>query len=157
MYQLEVKRYLIESMFNPSNGWEVMVDIDAMERAKGPQQPADKEKKVLEAEEKLKDMGVNFGSHPKYGRVDIVARHPDKGTFIIEVEGESSKQKEQAMYSALGQTIILMKENDERITYGLAVPEQLDWERQLKKVPIRIKKLLFLKCFLVSKENVREI
>jgi len=61
------------------------------------------------------------------------------------------------MYSALGQTIILMKENDERITYGLAVPEQLDWERQLKKVPIRIKKLLFLKCFLVSKENVREI
>jgi hypothetical protein len=30
MYQLEVKRYLIELMFNPSDGWKVIVDIDAM-------------------------------------------------------------------------------------------------------------------------------
>lgn len=30
MYQLEVKRYLIELMFNPSDGWKGIVDIDAM-------------------------------------------------------------------------------------------------------------------------------
>ena len=53
MYQLEVKRYLIELMFNPSDGWKVIVDIDAMERAKGPQRKDGKKQRVVDAEKRL--------------------------------------------------------------------------------------------------------
>lgn len=157
MYQLEVKRYLIEFMFNPSDGWKVIVDIDAMERAKGPQQKDGKKQRVLDAEKRLNELGVEIGVHPKYGRADVVASHPKKGTFIIEVEGKSSKQKEQAIYSALGQIVLLMSEDNSKVFFGLAVPDQLEWERQLEKVPRRVKELLSLRCILVSEGNVREI
>ena len=50
MYQLEVKRYLIELMFNSSDGWKVSVDIDAMELAKGLQQKDGKKQRVVDAE-----------------------------------------------------------------------------------------------------------
>ena len=95
--------------------------------------------------------------HPQYGRADVVASHPEKGTSIIEVEGKSSKQKEQAIYSALGQIVLLMSEDNNKVFYGLAVPDQPEWERQLKKIPRRVKELLSLRCILVSKGNVREI
>jgi hypothetical protein len=157
MYQLEVKRYLIELMFNPSDGWNVIVDIDAMERAKGPQHKDGKKQRVVDAEKRLNELGVEIGVHPKYGRADVVASHPKKGTFLIEVEGKSSKQKEQAIYSALGQIVLLMSEHNSKVFYGLAVPDQPEWERQLKKVPRRVKELLSLGCILVSEGNVREI
>ena len=157
MYQLEVKRYLIEFMFNPSDGWKVIVDIDAMERAKGPQQKDGKKQRVLDAEKRLNELGVEIGVHPKYGRADVVASHPKKGTFIIEVEGKSSKQKEQAIYSALGQIVLLMNEDNNKVFFCLAVPDQPEWERQLNKVPRRVKELLSLRCILVSEGNVREI
>ena len=157
MYQLEVKRYLIELMFNPSDGWKVIVDIDAMERAKGPQHKDGKKPRVVDAEKRLNELGVGIGVHPKYGRAVVVASHPKKGTFFIEVEGKSSKQIEQAIYSALGQIILLMTEDNSKVFYGLAVPNQLEWERQLKKVPRRVKELLSLRCILVSEGNVREI
>lgn len=35
MYQLEVKRWLVEYLFPPNDGWKVLVDVDAMERATG--------------------------------------------------------------------------------------------------------------------------
>jgi hypothetical protein len=95
--------------------------------------------------------------HPKYGRADVVASHPQKGTFLIEVEGKSSKQKEQAIYSALGQIVLLMNEDNNEVFFGLAAPDQPEWERQLKKVPKRVKELLSLRCILVSEGNVREI
>jgi len=157
MYQLEVKRYLIELMFNSSDGWKVSVDIDAMELAKGLQQKDGKKQRVVDAEIKLNELGVEIGVHPKYGRADVVASHPQKGTFIIEVEGNSSKQREQAIYSALGQVVLLMSEDNNKVFFGLAVPDQPEWERQLKKVPRRIKELLSLRCILVSEGNVREI
>jgi hypothetical protein len=157
MYQLEVKRYLIELMFNPSDGWKVIVDIDAMELAKGPQHKDGKKQRVMDAEKRLNELGVEIRVHPKYGRADVVASHPKKGTFLIEVEGKSSKQKEQAIYSALGQIVLLMNEDNNKVFYGLAVPDQPEWERQLKKVPRRVKELLSLRCILVSEENVREI
>jgi len=157
MYQLEVKRYLIELMFNPSDGWKVSVDIDAMELAKGLQQKDGKKQRVVDAEKKLNELGIEIGVHPKYGRADVVASHPQKGTFIIEVEGKSSEQKEQAIYSALGQIVLLMNENNNKVFYGLAVPDQPEWERQLKKVPRRVKNLLPLRCILVSQGNIREI
>jgi len=157
MYQLEVKRYLVELMFNPSDGWKVIVDIDAMERAKGSQQKDGKKQRVVDAEKRLNEMGVEIKVHPKYGRADVVASDPPKGTFLIEVEGKSSKQKEQAIYSALGQIVLLMSEDNSKVFYGLAVPDQLEWESQLKKVPRRVKELLSLRCILVSEGNVREI
>ena len=157
MYQLEVKRYLIEFMFNPSDRWKVIIDIDAMERAKGSQQKDGKKQRVLNAEKRLNELGVVIGVHPKYGRADVVASHPQKGTFLIEVEGKSSKQKEQAIYSALGQIVLLMNEDNNEVFFGLAAPDQLEWERQLNKVPRRVKELLSLRCILVSEGNVREI
>lgn len=157
MYQLEVKRYLVENMFHPRDGWNVLVDIDAMERAKGDQQKPDKKERVEIAEQAIVDAGVSIGAHPVYGRVDVVATHPELGTYLIEVEGKSSKQKEQAMYSALGQTILLMDKPEINITYVLAVPDQKDWEFQINKIPIRVKNMLNMECFLVSKIGVRKV
>ncbi len=156
MYQLEVKRYLIENMFHPRDGWNVLVDIDAMERAKGDQQKPDKKERVEIAEQAIVDAGASIGAHPIYGRVDVIATHPELGTYLIEVEGKSSKQKEQAMYSALGQTILLMDKLEINITYVLAVPDQKDWEFQINKIPTRIKNMLNMECFLVSKTGVRK-
>jgi hypothetical protein len=128
-----------------------------MERAKGPQHKDGKKPRVVDAEKRLNELGVGIGVHPKYGRADVVASHPKKGTFLIEVEGKSSKQKEQAIYSALGQIVLLMSEDNSKVFYGLAVPDQPEWKRQLKKVPRRVKDLLSLRCILVSEGNVREI
>ncbi len=157
MYQLEVKYQLIRHLFPPSEGWEVLVDIDAMERAKGPQHKPDKKEKVAKAEAALIQLGAKLGAHKQHGRVDVAASHPNKGSYLIEVEGQSSKQKEQAMYSAIGQTVLMMEVPSNNITYGLAVPDLPDWERQIQKIPEQIKSLLNLKCFLVSANGVREI
>lgn len=156
MYQLEVKYNLVRYQFPPSEGWKVTVDIDAMERAKGTQQKADKKEKVEKAELSLIKLGAKIGSHKMYGRVDVYAWHPTKGTYLIEVEGQSSKQKEQAMYSAIGQTILMMT-SDNNNTYAVAVPDTTEWEKRILKIPKRVKTLLTLKCFMVSKDGVREI
>jgi hypothetical protein len=42
MYQLEVKRWLVFHRFPIEDGWEVTVDIDAMERGDKGQQPIGK-------------------------------------------------------------------------------------------------------------------
>lgn len=157
MYQLEVKYHLVKHMFRPSNGWDVIVDIDAMERAKGPQHKADKKAKVEAAEAELRMLGANVGAHKLYGRVDVYASHPDKGVFLVEVEGTSSKQKEQAMYSAIGQTILMMEAPSKHITYALAVPDAPEWKRQIAKIPDRIKTILNLKCLMVSERGVKSI
>jgi hypothetical protein len=157
MYQLEVKWFLIEKMFSPSNGWDVIVDIDPMELAKGPQQRSGKRERAAKAEEALKRIGVKIGAHPIYGRADVVASHPEYGTFIIEVEGKSSRQREQAVYSALGQSLLMMKDNSASITYGVALPGLPEWKQQIVKIPHRIKEMLRLKCFLVSEKEIKEI
>ena len=128
MYQLEVKHYLIERRFSPLRGWDATVDIGAMERAQGPQQKPDKKARMQHAEKSLIGLGAKIGIHPKYGRTDVVASHPDLGIFLIEVEGNSSRQKEQSVYSALGQTVLMMVESSDDITYALAVPDQPEWE-----------------------------
>ena len=134
-----------------------MIDVDAMERAKGNQQKQDKKERVVVAEKAILEAGVSIGAHPIYERVDVVAIHPDYGTHLIEVEGKSSKQKEQAVYSALGQTILMMGKSESNLTYAIAVPDQKDWEFQIRKIPNNIKGILNLKCFLVSKNKVREV
>ncbi len=157
MYQLEVKHYLVKNFFHPDDGWEVTVDVDAMELAKGNQHKLDKKAKVEAAYKSLQDLGVDFGAHELYGRIDVSAVHKEKGHFLIEVEGQSSKQKEQAMYSALGQSILVMGKNDPQITYGIAVPDLLVWQKKIEKIPGRVKQILNLKCLLVKEHTVREI
>lgn len=157
MYQLEVKYNLVRYQFPPSEGWEVTVDIDAMERAKGPHHKADKKEKVTKAESSLIQLGATVGSHKVHGRVDVSASHPIKGNYLVEVEGQSSKQKEQAMYSAIGQAILMMGAYNNNETYALAVPDTPEFERQILKIPERVKTLLTLKCFMVSKDGVREL
>lgn len=153
MYQLEVKRWLVEYRFPPRDGWRVQVDIDAMERANGGIHAADKAERALAAEAALRAMGVFVGGHIEHGRVDIVAEHPFHGCRLIEVEGTSSRQKEQAVYSALGQLVLSMGVGGNG--YVLAVPDEPAWERQLRKIPERVKGLLELECLLVSPMGVR--
>lgn len=154
MYQLEVKYWLVEYHFNPANGWIITVDIDAMERAHGGKHPEDKKVRAAIAEKKLIELGANIGAHPIYGRTDVVAEHPVHGVFLVEVEGKSSRQTEQAVYSALGQILLLMRGGTEK--YVLAVPDNKKWENQIQKIPKYVCDQLALSCILVSKEGVRE-
>jgi hypothetical protein len=157
MYQLEVKRWLVAYFFPVAEGWDVTVDIDSMERGKAGQHPPEKEAIAAECEMWLRDQGVKIVAHPRYGRADLVAAKEGRGTFVIEVEGDSSRQKEQAMYSALGQIVLSMGGPSPTIRYGLAVPDTAQWETQLNKIPDRVRDLLKLDLLLVSKSGVRQV
>jgi hypothetical protein len=157
MYQLEVKYNLVKHMFSPQQGWEVLVDIDAMERAKGSQHTPDKKAKVQKAEDSLVRLGASVGAHKTCGRVDVFASHKEHGIYLVEVEGQSSKQKEQAMYSAIGQVVLMMNSSSKKINYAIAVPFSLEWERQINKIPERVKNILNLHCLLVSEHRVKSL
>jgi len=157
MYQLEVKYHLINNLFNPKDGWDVLIDIDAMERGKGNQQKPDKIQLVTLAEERIREMGVRIGKDPLFGRIDILAQHKEFGIFLIEVEGKSTKQKDQGLYSTLGQLIKLMTEQRKGYRYGIAFPDEPKWEIQLTKVPLFVREQLNIDCFLVSENGVRKI
>lgn len=153
MYQLEVKRWLVEHRFPTKLGWSVWVDIDAMERARGGQHTTEKAERVIVAEAALLAMGVAIGGHPEFGRVDVVAEHPEHGLCLAEVEGTSSRQKEQALYSALGQ--LLLQRSRASHSLLLAVPDEPAWERQVRKIPELARIALGLSCVLVSQHGVR--
>jgi hypothetical protein len=154
MYQLEVKHWLVAHLFPPHEGWQVCVDIDAMERAHGGKHTPDKAERAKVAEQSLRALGVRIGAHPDFGRADVVAEHPEKGCYVIEVEGKSSKQKEQALYSALGQLVLQMQGRD--IRFRLAVPDEPSWRNQVRKIPAHARSVLGLTCLLVSKDGVLE-
>ena len=157
MYQLEVKRWLVGYFFPAAEGWDVTVDIDSMERGEAGQHPPEKKAIAAECETWLRDQGVKIVKHPLYGRADLVATKEGRGTFVIEVEGDSSRQKEQAMYSALGQIVLSMRDVSPTIRYGLAVPDSMQWETQLKKIPNGVRELLNLDLLLVSETGVRRV
>ncbi len=158
MYQLEVKTMLIASLFPRSKGWVVTVDIDAMERAKGGSHPPGKLQRVQAAEARLRnEPGVTLGAHRKFGRADVVAEHPKLGTVVVEVEGASSRQREQAVYSALGQLVMLMRDFEDSTSYAIAVPDSPEWERQVAKIPAAVAEQLRLHLYLVSESGVREL
>ncbi len=73
--------------------------------------------------------------------------------YLVEVEGDAAKQREQAMYSALGQLLLLM-EQPMGARFCLAVPDTREWRAQRAKVPRRVVELLSLEFFLVSTESV---
>lgn len=141
-------------MFPPARGWRVTVDLDAMELARGGQHPADKQAIAVRVKEQLAALGAKLGSHPKYGRVDLVAEKQGEPTWLVEVEGDSGRQREQALYSALGQVVLRMDKGTPAMNYALAVPASEDWRRQVGKIPARVLKLLNLSVLLVSPETV---
>ncbi len=87
---------------------------------------------------------------------DLVAKKPGTVTNVIEVEGDSTKQMEQALYSAIGQVVLLMKEAGQT-RYGIAVPNVPKWERQLAKIPTYVRNQLSLALWLVGKTQVRKL
>ena len=155
MYQLEVKRRLVEGCFHPANGWTVTVDVDSMERGKGGQHRPDKSERAATAAAELQKLGATLGPHRLFGRVDVVAEHQKHGTRLIEAEGDSSKQKEQAMYMALGQLLLSMKLEGSGVRYGLAVPDSPEWIRQLRKLPPSITRKLSLDLYAVGENTVQ--
>jgi hypothetical protein len=157
MYQLEVKRWLVFHKFPVTQGWDVTMDIDSMERGKKGRHLPDKKEIAATCEAWLRSEGVKIIAHQLYGRVDLVAAKEGLGTFVVEVEGDSRRQKEQAMYSALGQVVLSMGDPSPQITYALAVPDSDKWRRQLNKVPARIRDLLRLQLWLVSEAGVRSV
>jgi hypothetical protein len=155
MYQLEVKRWLVFYKFPVQAGWDVTIDIDPMERGEKGEHPPDKQSVAADCEAWLRGQGVKIVAHPLYGRADLVARKKDVGSFLVEVEGDSSRQKEQAMYSALGQLVVSMHDPSPDMTYALAMPDSEKWAAQLGKVPSKVRELLRLKLWLVSEKGVR--
>ena len=53
-------------------------------------------------------------------------------------------QREQALYSCLGQLLLSMKIWDDQVAYGIAVPDVREWWRQLQKIPLELTKRLHL-------------
>ena len=157
MYQLEVKRWLIAHRFPPQEGWRVTVDVDAMERGVVGQHPPDKRDIAAKCETWLRQQGVAIVAHQLYGRADLVAEKPGVGTVVVEVEGDSARQREQAMYSALGQILLSMTEDSPNVRYALAVPDNDSWAAQMQKVPKRVCELLRLQLLLVGESRVREV
>ncbi len=76
--------------------------IDPMERGIDGKHGSGKVKRAKEALRKLEDLGVTLSTHKLFGPIDVVAEHDQDGMRLVEVEGESSRQREQALYSALG-------------------------------------------------------
>ena len=153
MYEAEVKSLLVKNCFNPSENWEVNIHLDPMELCRGGTHPQGKREACSRALEHLKDLGVNIGVDRMY-KVDVSAKHPDQGLFLIEVKGESSEQKEVGLYSALGQLITKAGEPPWNATLGLAFPNTIEWERQIKKLPIWLIEHISLRIYLVSEDKV---
>ena len=63
---------------------------------------------------------------------------------MIEVEGESGRQRELALYSSLGQLLLSMKIWNDDMAYGIAVPDTREWWRQMEKIPLELTKRLRL-------------
>ncbi len=109
LYQIEVKLALVRSVFSPKAGWRVTVDIDGSEMGKGKQQPRGKAGRARAALKELRTLGVTIGPDDRFGRVDVVAEHNEHGLHFIEVEGHSERQREQGLYSCLGQLLLIMR------------------------------------------------
>ncbi|MCH8877105.1 MAG: hypothetical protein IIA89_09850 [Chloroflexi bacterium] len=155
MYQIEVKAILVESLFNPKDGWTVIVDLDAMEMAKGGTHPEGKAEVAAKAKQRLEKLGARIGADEEFGRADLVARHASQGTYVVEVEGDTSRQREQAMYSTLGQILLMIEGPSPATHYAIALPDHPKWEHQASKIPAYVQEQLQLEVLLASEGGVR--
>jgi hypothetical protein len=139
LYQLEVKLALVRLSFPPTFGWRVHIDVDSMERAQGGLHrlhKPDKAARAAAAAAELEKIGARLMCHPVFGRIDIVAEHDEYGLRLVEVEGDSSRQTEQALYS---------------------VPDTPQWLRQLRKLPPAILRRLTLDLYIVAENHVTSV
>ena len=157
LYQVEVKLGLARLAFPASAGWRVAMHIDPMEKGAGGRHPRGKVKRAKEALRQLRSLGVILGIHKLYGTVDIVAEHEHGHMRLVEVEGESGRQREQALYSALGQLLLSMKIWNDQVTYGIAVPDTREWWHQLQKIPLELTKRLRLWRYSVGPNSCTSI
>ncbi len=157
LYQLEVKLGLARSAFPAAAGWHLTMHIDPMERGTGGKHPPDKMKRVDAALRELRRLGVTIETHKQFGPVDVVAKHEQEGLRLIEVEGESGRQREQALYSSLGQLLLSMKIWSDDVAYGIAVPDTREWVRQVRKIPTELTKRLRLWRYVVGLNSVTTI
>ena len=104
----------------------------------------------------LETAGVRIGTDSEFGQADLVARKLGTATTVVEVKGDAARQKEQALYAAFGQAVLIMRE-DASVCYGLAVPDDPSWERQVQKIPAHICSRLSLTLWLVGKTGVRDL
>lgn len=156
MYEAELKAILIAASFPPKAGWKVNVHLDPMERCRGGSHPPGKKAVVDEAIERLNDLGVQLGVDRAFG-VDINARHPRYGHYLIEAKGESSLQKELALYSALGQLLMKIGEPPWAFKAALAFPDTDSWIGQVNKIPSWLVNQLKLDVYLVGAGTVPKI
>ncbi len=127
--------------------------IDPMERAMGGKHSRGKTKRVNGALRELHKLGVVIGTHKQFGPVDVVAENDRGETRLVEVEGESGRQREQALYSSLGQLLLSMKLWGDGVAYGIAVPDTREWVRQVRKIPTELTKRLRLWRYFVMTPN----
>lgn len=157
MYQIELKRALVQHLFSPEEGWNVVVHLDPMELAQGGAHPPGKAEIAQGCVEWFREKGVRMAIDAEYGKADLVARHSDQGIFIIEVEGESSKLRTQAFYSALGQSLVRKYGEMSHAKYGLAVPNSNKWRDLIKRMPQSLFRKLEIEVFLVSFDKVEKL
>jgi hypothetical protein len=124
-----------------------------MELARGGHHPPDKAERAATAERALRDLGASVGVHERFGRVDFVADQQGGLRHFIEVEGDSRKQPEQAMYSCLGQVVVAMKSWGPSDRYGIAVPDSPGWLRQLAKIPVEVRQRLSLDLYMARADG----
>lgn len=148
-YQIEIKKYLVNHKRKHKLWKDIIVDIDAEEVGK------DDSLKKSQSDECVLHLNAFKGVN-EY-RTDIKATDIlTKKNYYIEVEGFSSKQQEQAFYSALSQIILRMKNKSDNI-YGIAVPNTESWIKQVSKISKYIRSILNIHLFLVDKKDVIEV
>ena len=79
--------------------------------------------------------------------MDFVAEQASSHRHLIEVEGDSSRQKDQALYSCLSQLVMVMKSWGEWDHYGIAVPGTPGWQRQLARIPREVRERLSIDLY----------
>ena len=158
MHQIQVKQFLIAKKFPPTEGWSVSVHLDGMELGRGFQNPVGKRSVAEKCRRWFERNGVRTGPNREYNNLDIVAVHKSAGTHLIEVEGDTRRQPEQAIYCALGQLICKTPEDGSNSILGIAVPNSPKWEELLQRIPRSVRDRLKLKAYLVDDNgNVRQL
>lgn len=156
MFQPAVKLAFVKLYCPPPSGWTVKVDIDASEEGRtggkrinpsSIERQAEMQAEAARARAGLKELGVNIGKRanwfapeglPPVGRThDIVAFNSEARICIVaEVEGQSIRQPEQKVYSAIGQLVRAARNDvpENWTRFLVAVVNGCEMTRHLRKL-----------------------
>ncbi len=139
----------------PADGWAVVVNFDVQERGKGNRPSLEKQATYAAVQDALLSDGATIGRDRDYATADLVARHARKRElWIVEVEGHSTGQPGDKVYSAVGQLLTRMRAGS-GAKYGLAVHAEL--RTTALKIPTQVRKLLDITIFVVAADRIEEI